>query len=561
MLNLIFQISLRAIPTVLLIRGVQILLARWLEPRWRFRLWLILIPALMLPVLPVAPFSIYSIPQHFIGAKLSISSATTHGYGALSATVPASLNESAAPVQNPKFAPLSTSPSQNVFTNLWSTLSDPVTGSMIGLLTYAAGVFLVLMLALLQNTGFLREIRYRSHSASEHHIALLEQCRNALGIQTSVELRIMPLLPSPCLVSQLKPRILLPQKLADTLDDLSLQMIFRHELAHLQRYDLMAGWGALALRAIHWFNPFVWYGCKRMQDDLELACDESALAPLSHEHRKAYGRVLLALAESTRPISTPSVACGLLENHSSLKSRIRETVSQRRPTRFGTLSGILVMGMVCAMAISQPPTPTLASSEVQNPALSQISSEGAKAVLKNLPQGWNVLNAVEGDLSKDSRKDVAAVLEGPASAEASAPRKLIILFKKTDGSYVLSAETQKAILKSDEGGVWGDPFSGISINRGSVLVNHYGGSNWRWSNCYRFRFQDGAWYLIGATEKSFNTNTKTDYVRDDYNLLTGNHIHDASDQRGVIQSTTSNRGINPLVKLLNFDPRSEKQQF
>ncbi|MFD1909263.1 hypothetical protein ACFTAO_05800 [Paenibacillus rhizoplanae] len=41
------------------------------------------------------------------------------------------------------------------------------------------------------------------------------------------------------------------------------------------------------------------------------------------------------------------------------------------------------------------------------------------------------------------------------------------------------------------------------------MVSDYGGSNWRWYNKYRFRYQDKDWFLIGATSGSYFTGAAT----------------------------------------------------
>ncbi|HYX35539.1 MAG TPA: hypothetical protein VE954_20780 [Oligoflexus sp.] len=76
----------------------------------------------------------------------------------------------------------------------------------------------------------------------------------------------------------------------------------------------------------------------------------------------------------------------------------------------------------------------------------------------------------------------------------------------------------------------GDPWSGLSINRGSFLVSFLvsfaGDSNWRWSYNLRFRFQDNDWFLIGKTEENFAVSSgDADFEKTDYNLLTGVMIH------------------------------------
>ncbi|WP_099191579.1 hypothetical protein [Tepidibacter mesophilus] len=170
-----------------------------------------------------------------------------------------------------------------------------------------------------------------------------------------------------------------------------------------------------------------------------------------------------------------------------------------------------------------------------------------------IPKGWNILEKVEGDLNEDNINDIAVVIEGTSEVEDGAPnRELLIAFGNKDGTYTISTKVESAILKADEGGVWGDPFEGISIDKGSILISFYGGSNWRWYGKYRFRYQDNDWYLIGATVGSFHTSTNEYTQEMDYNLLTGEYIEKKAGENGVIQTTKGNRGKRDLLKLGDF---------
>ncbi|HYF81528.1 MAG TPA: hypothetical protein VEB00_00665 [Clostridia bacterium] len=181
-----------------------------------------------------------------------------------------------------------------------------------------------------------------------------------------------------------------------------------------------------------------------------------------------------------------------------------------------------------------------------------------------IPEGWHILNGygeskVEGDLNKDGISDVAVVVEGISTSEEAAPRMLIIALGNEDKSYSLSIKAEKTILRADEGGVMGDPFMGLEIDRGSLLINHYGGSAWRWSNTYRFRFQDDGWYLIGATKDWFHAVSSAGRLYEDFNLLTGDYIRIETDENGVEKEVKSNRGKKELVNLIDFDTNGERQ--
>ena len=88
------------------------------------------------------------------------------------------------------------------------------------------------------------------------------------------------------------------------------------------------------------------------------------------------------------------------------------------------------------------------------------------------------------------------------------------------GDYQLSVQSNDLILCSDDGGSFGDPFEGISIDRGCLLVHFFGGSAWRWDIQQRFRFQNHGFYLIGITELGYH-DAWGHMLADDYNLLTG----------------------------------------
>ncbi len=192
-----------------------------------------------------------------------------------------------------------------------------------------------------------------------------------------------------------------------------------------------------------------------------------------------------------------------------------------------------------------------------------------------IPHGWHILQKydddslaiAEGDLNKDGLTDKAFVIEESIKGEGSteyavnSPRHLLIVFANNDNTYSLSIKAEKAILLGCEGGPYGDPFDGISISRGSVLLNFFGGSYPRWYSSYQFRYQNNGWYLIGATEGGLvEVGEEMDNVEEDYNLLTGDYIfRELVD--GKIKTRKGNRGKKQLINLQEFDPDEAKSQF
>ncbi|WP_379159494.1 hypothetical protein [Paenibacillus sp. sgz5001063] len=211
-------------------------------------------------------------------------------------------------------------------------------------------------------------------------------------------------------------------------------------------------------------------------------------------------------------------------------------------------------------AASISPSTNKETIEVETP---QQSNEQRETNINALiPEGWHILELIkgesviaEGDLNKDGISDIATVIEKEVVDQTASPRSLFIAFGGKNNTYSVSIIADNVILKADEGGVWGDPFDSLITDRGSVLVSDYGGSNWRWYNKYRFRYQDNDWFLIGATMGSYNTGITTidKSDEDDINLLTGEFIQRRTDEQGNTTTKKGNRGKKALIRLKEFN--------
>lgn len=116
--------------------------------------------------------------------------------------------------------------------------------------------------------------------------------------------------------------------------------------------------------------------------------------------------------------------------------------------------------------------------------------------------GHELLNFALGDLNGDGVRDAAVVYR--RTPEPS-PRPLLVFFGRPGGGYgPVVARGNEAVLRGDEGGVLGDPFTGLSIERGALVVHHFGGSGWAWNLTDRYAWQGGAMRLIGCTDGSFH---------------------------------------------------------
>ncbi|MCT4640635.1 MAG: hypothetical protein N4A72_23265 [Bacteroidales bacterium] len=134
-----------------------------------------------------------------------------------------------------------------------------------------------------------------------------------------------------------------------------------------------------------------------------------------------------------------------------------------------------------------------------------------------VPNGYSVLDTITGDLDKDNISELV-VAYNTGDEDDDVIRSLII-YKINNGVWKSWKQSDEALLTSRGGGVFGDPYQGIKIERGILIIYHYGGSNWKWSTTDKYRYQNGEFYLIGYT----NTDGRPcDYWQTfDFNLSTG----------------------------------------
>ena len=172
---------------------------------------------------------------------------------------------------------------------------------------------------------------------------LLEDCKAEMGIRNILGIVTTDKVKSAALFGFIRPRLLLPAGMVETLTLKELRYVFMHELGHLRRRDIYVGWLMSLLQILHWFNPLVWLAFYRMQSDRELACDALVLSYTRSGESKEYGRTIVSLLERfSRPQRLPSMA-GILENKSQLKRRIKMIAKFKKTSRTRWTGAMLLL--------------------------------------------------------------------------------------------------------------------------------------------------------------------------------------------------------------------------
>ncbi len=120
-----------------------------------------------------------------------------------------------------------------------------------------------------------------------------------------------------------------------------------------------------------------------------------------------------------------------------------------------------------------------------------------------IPAGFEVLDFAQGDINNDKLTDYLLVCKSKKEAEdGGLPRPILLILQDANKKYKIAKRSDKIIMCAGCGGIMGDPFSGIEIKDGSFVIQHYGGSSWRWSKDASFRFDVSTKNWLLSSEKN-----------------------------------------------------------
>lgn len=106
-----------------------------------------------------------------------------------------------------------------------------------------------------------------------------------------------------------------------------------------------------------------------------------------------------------------------------------------------------------------------------------------------IPNGYTILDSISGDLNKDGFKDLIVILKNDLETiNPDTTRPLLILHGTKTRGYNLVTQNEHIVLCANCGGIFGDPYDTLVLKNNYFSVEHYGGSNWRWSRIITFKF-------------------------------------------------------------------------
>ena len=165
-----------------------------------------------------------------------------------------------------------------------------------------------------------------------------------LGLRRRVALLDSALVQVPTVVGWLRPVVLLPLRCFTGLEDVQIEAILCHELAHIQRHDYLVSVMQSVVEAVLFYHPAVWWVSQQVRRERECCCDDVAVT--IGGNALAYAKALSTL--ETRRNSYPEVVLG--SNGGVLTMRIKRLLHCEEVSVVPQVAAVVVLAVLSIAA-------------------------------------------------------------------------------------------------------------------------------------------------------------------------------------------------------------------
>jgi TonB family protein len=207
---------------------------------------------------------------------------------------------------------------------------------------------------LLYELAFLRGYCTGLQEVNDDRIsAILQEINESLGFRKKPRFFVSPALASPISMGMQTPLVIFPASLYQSVENEELRAILLHELAHIYHRDHVLGLLQRLIKALYWWNPFVYRLCNALSVAREEVSDNYAISGM--KSAQSYATLLVGLVGKTSLISRMPCTAGMATPYESLETRIKNIVSKERDMCVKTnnqvkslvvLTAVLLCGLV-----------------------------------------------------------------------------------------------------------------------------------------------------------------------------------------------------------------------
>ena len=326
----------------------QRLARRRISAALNYAVWALLILRLLIPVTLDSGWHLFTVPQQ--------TSQTVQTQNAPDTVETPAISSAVMPLSDNRMSP-SQDADQKAHTESSfpqsPASSKPIDWQTIIVMAWATGALGLFIHTAVQWLRLNRRIKRSDVDVPISIQQMADVCRENLHIRARIRISVQDWLTSPALSASLRPTLLLPVSMLQ--DTEALRFGIRHELTHYKRRDHVISLLLLMLRCVYWFNPIVWLALRRIQTDMETACDAAVTARMAQQERTRYIHVMIDMGRDAKPQYALGMGAG--NGRKALEKRVRGmfmTKHTNHATRITAMFIALLLLFACFTTACQP---------------------------------------------------------------------------------------------------------------------------------------------------------------------------------------------------------------
>lgn len=285
----IWEMSLFAVPVILILAICSNLLGKRYGARWRYLVWLVVAIRLCVPIQ-------LSLPGRMEIMQVQVPSVQSSTREVLAQRTPdyfvqrdtAEPTEPATPIAPAEQTQEESAEKRDAFDFLLAYPYVLWLGGVLGFLAWQGWKYYDFRRMLKRNRRKIMDA-----SVLDTYYTL---CRET-GMEKRPAIYFCEALPSPLCVGLFRTAVYLN---SEEREPAEMRLILKHELTHCKRKDLWFKGILLLARALHFFNPFVHGMARLAEKDMELSCDLAVMADCGMAEREAYSMAILRTVRETK---------------------------------------------------------------------------------------------------------------------------------------------------------------------------------------------------------------------------------------------------------------------
>ena len=346
----VWEMSLFAVPVILVFALCSNALGKRYGAKWRYLLWLVIAVRLCIPVQ-------IDLPDFMMGMRVEVPSVQNQAREILLERTEHYVIEETTmepvPVDTIAAEDRTQLPTVNLDPN--SSYQNPVDF----FLAYPDVLWFLGVLMFLTWQGWkyfsfkrmLKRNRRKVMDAAvlDHFYTL---CRE-MGMKKRPDIYFCEPLPSPLCIGFFKPAVYIN---SEDREEKELRLILQHELTHCKRNDLWFKGVFMLARALHFFNPFVHWMAKLAEKDMEFSCDLAVMENCDMKEREAYSMAILRTVKeaSHKNMQMSTAFSGGKEELKARFENIFDMTKKKRGIALFTAAAILVCGGTAFVGCTAP---------------------------------------------------------------------------------------------------------------------------------------------------------------------------------------------------------------